>query len=139
MPELTFFDSGWVWIWAGVNALVVMWFGTRIYKTKTQLNHLRILVHESTEATRRLVDQTWRDLFVIRNAVRRLKGEKPFQPDMTMKEVFASDQRVSRFLAKHRKSGIIRMEFDPAMTLQETAKQFDIDIEGLLKDLNELQ
>ena len=139
MLEMTLFDSGWIWVWAGVNALVVIWFGTRIYKTKTQLNHLRILVHESTEATKRLLDQTWRDLFVIRNAVRRLKGEKTFQPDMTMKEVFASDQRVSRFLAKHRRSGIIRMEFDYTKTLRETADQYDIELEGLLKDLNGLE
>lgn len=139
MSSLTFTNSGWVWLWVGFNVAVVIWFATWIYKTKTQLNHLRILVRESSEATKRLMDQTWRDLFVLRNALRRLKGEKIFNPDMTMKEVFAADQRVSRFVAKNRRSGIIRMEFEDDKTLRVTAEEYDIDLDNLLKDLNNLE
>ena len=128
-----------LWLLGGTalffSLIIIVW----LFQTKSQLNHLRMLLQESSEATTRLVEQTGRDLFIIRNTIKRMKNEKVFTGEMTMREVLDADQRVRKYIARHRKSGIIRMEFDLDKTLQETAKIYDLDLQPLLDDLNKLE
>lgn len=127
-----------LWLLAGIILAAVVWVGIQVFAAKALLNHLRMILQESAESSRRLVSQTERDLYVLTNAIRRMRGESVFTPDMKMKDCLAADPRVHRYLAKHRRSGVIRMEIEPERTLRETTDLYDLDIDALLKDLNDL-
>lgn len=139
MGEIGTIGSVGIWILAAGCAAAAVWVGLQLFHARARLNHLRMLMAESAESAQKLVDQTGRDLSVIRNSLRKMKGEKIFVPEMTMKEVFDADPRVHRFLAKHRRSGVIRMEFESGKSLRQTAEEYDLDLEGLLSDLNGLE
>lgn len=127
-----------MWILAAASLFLAVVVANTLFRVAAKVDRLRRRVQDSSDASDKLVEQTARDLSVIRNSIRKSKGETVFTAQSTMKEVLASDPRVSRLMVKHRRSGIIRMEFDPARTLEETARAYDVDLDPLLKDLNQL-
>lgn len=110
----------------------------RLVKVDARFKALARANEESDKAIERLRMQLFKDQLVVQNEMKREAGEPIFTADMRIGLAINADPRVPALLTKNRGSGVIRVEYEYDRTLEEIAKEYRMDIDKLLRELNRL-